>query len=101
MPDGDVNKLKTNFHLQELVEEEALQEQMTANESSKFTCTCCEGEMQSKAVAKCQECNHYLCEPSVEAHQKFPPLRKHSILRFEDQVCNDSMYYSIKSLYSA
>ncbi|XP_072027470.1 uncharacterized protein [Amphiura filiformis] len=90
VPEGDVNKLKSNFHLQELIEEEALQEQLTANESNKFTCTCCEGDEQTKAVGKCEECNHYLCSMSMEAHRKFPALRKHNILPFEEEKASES-----------
>ena len=92
VPDGDVNKFKSNFHLQELVEEEALQEQATSSSSSKFTCTCCDEESQSQAVGKCQNCKQYICSSSLKAHRKFPDLQKHSLVVFEDEV-QQNLYF--------
>ena len=100
VPDGDATKFKSNFHLQELVEEEALREQLTGTTNNKFTCTCCDGDAQTKAMGKCQDCNHYLCSSGIDAHQRFPALRKHVILVFENEVGHTLIWTSVVQFFN-
>ncbi|XP_072016146.1 uncharacterized protein [Amphiura filiformis] len=82
VPDGDATQFPTNFHLKELVEEEATQQQV-AGGGAEFSCTCCDMGKQSRVMAKCQDCKLYICGTGLEAHQKFPGLKEHDILIFE------------------
>ena len=82
VPKGDVTQFPTDFHLKELVEEAAAKQQVSGNEVE-FSCTCCEMGKQSRVVAKCQECKHYICSSGLSAHKSDEKLRQHKLLLFE------------------
>ena len=82
VPDGDVSHFRSNFHLKELVEEEASRRQQFPP-GVEFSCTCCDIGKQSRVVAKCQDCKLYICSDGLEAHNKFQGLRDHQLLIFK------------------
>ncbi|XP_072015716.1 uncharacterized protein [Amphiura filiformis] len=82
VPKGGVRQFPTDFHLKELVEEEASKQQLTGGEVE-FSCTCCEMGKQSRAVAKCQDCKHYICDTGLSAHKSDEKLRQHKLLLFD------------------
>ena len=79
VPDGDAAKFPTDFHLKELVEEDAIREKATAG--GDFTCTCCDN--QSPVVAKCVKCRNYLCGNGLAKHRQSANLRTHKVVIFE------------------
>ena len=94
VPDGDPAKFPTDFHLKELVEEDAIREKATAG--GDFTCTCCDN--QSPVVAKCAKCRYYLCDNGLAKHRQSANLQTHKIVIFEvnteevNDVAIDLMY---------
>ncbi|XP_072016277.1 uncharacterized protein [Amphiura filiformis] len=82
VPTDDVRQFPTDFHLKELVEEEASKQQLSGGEVE-FSCTCCEMGKQSRVVAKCQDCKHYICDSGVSAHKSDEKLRQHKLLLFD------------------
>ena len=82
IPKDDVTQFPTDFHLRELVEEEAMRHQLTGTEIE-FSCTCCDVGKQSKVVAKCQDCKHYICSSGLSAHKRSSSLSDHAILIFD------------------
>ena len=80
MPDGDVANFPTNFHLTELIENEALREKF-AEEGTTFTCTCCVNN--SRVVGKCATCNEYLCSNGREAHEAVAAWHDHNVTIFD------------------
>ena len=83
VPDGDAAKFPTNFHLTELIENEALREKF-AEEGTTFTCTCCGNKL--RVVGKCDTCNQYLCKNGREAHEVVAAWRDHTVTIFETSV---------------
>ena len=85
VPDGDATQFPTNFHLKELVEEEATQHAASTG-GVEFSCTCCDVGKQTKVMAKCQDCKLYICSTGLEAHERFPMLKGHNVLMLEVAV---------------
>ncbi|XP_072043929.1 E3 ubiquitin-protein ligase TRIM56-like [Amphiura filiformis] len=81
VPNGDASKLKSNFHLKELVEEVVLTDEVTKH-STEIVCNSCDEELV--AVSKCLDCDQYLCAPCLKAHKRFPALREHAIATFDE-----------------
>ena len=82
VPKGGATEFPTDFHLRELVEEDAMRHQLTGTEIE-FSCTCCDVGKQSKVVAKCQDCKHYICSSGMSAHKRFSGLHEHSLLMLD------------------
>ena len=80
VPDEDAAKFPTNFHLTELIENEALREKLTGGLTT-FTCTCCGNKL--RVVGKCDTCNQYLCKDGREAHEVVAAWRNHTFTIFE------------------
>ena len=51
----------------------------------KLMCNCCEGdEKPSEAVARCLDCNQYLCSNGQAVHRRFSVLREHVVASLEE-----------------
>ena len=63
--------------------------------SRKIPCMCCE-EIDNEVLAKCFDCNGFLCREGVDMHSK-PLLKKHQLVMLEDIK---SGKFDIKALVS-
>ncbi|XP_078575536.1 tripartite motif-containing protein 3-like [Branchiostoma floridae x Branchiostoma japonicum] len=75
---GGVNKLKSNFYINKLLDFRKLRQ----SETSRVQCQMCESHTQAAAV--CGDCIKMLCNNCVTAHRNTKELQHHSIITLYD-----------------
>ncbi|XP_072036756.1 uncharacterized protein [Amphiura filiformis] len=83
LPAGGVKNLKSNFLATKLIERWAIQRQLRTRDA-KVPCTSCpEVVSPGIAVARCVECNDFLCTKCVDAHKSVKISRQHELLTLD------------------
>ncbi|XP_072046642.1 E3 ubiquitin-protein ligase TRIM56-like [Amphiura filiformis] len=75
MPSDGVDGLPGNVFVASLIEN-------SPTRSKKVPCVCCE-EKENVVMAKCLDCNGFLCQEGFDMHKK-PFLRSHQVITLED-----------------
>ncbi|XP_072048294.1 uncharacterized protein [Amphiura filiformis] len=75
MPSDGVDGLPGNVFVASLIEN-------SPTRSKKVPCVCCE-EKDNVVIAKCLDCNGFLCQECIDMHKK-PFLRSHQVINLED-----------------
>ncbi|XP_072047304.1 uncharacterized protein [Amphiura filiformis] len=75
MPSDGVGGLPGNVFVASLIEN-------SPTRNKKIPCACCE-ETDNVVLAKCLDCNGFLCQVGVDMH-KTPLLRSHQMIKLED-----------------
>ncbi|XP_072014812.1 E3 ubiquitin-protein ligase TRIM45-like [Amphiura filiformis] len=101
LPNGVVDGLRDNFFINQLKERRAIR----GTGEFKTQCTCC-GATDRAAVARCVDCNEFLCQQCVDLHKTLGPLKGHAVYTIEElksgkvdigKVCHDHKDEILKS----
>ena len=84
LPDGGVDKLLTNFAANSLLELLEVHEAEESEGDTKKTLTCENGLDENDAVARCLDCNTYLCDSCWSQHEKMVMSRKHKTVSLSE-----------------
>ncbi len=82
VPRNGAQAFPSNFQLRQIVEEAAMHDSLLKD--AKVMCDCHEGGEESEAVARCFECNEYLCVSGVDSHGRYKQLKSHPVASLED-----------------
>ncbi|XP_033641180.1 E3 ubiquitin-protein ligase TRIM71-like [Asterias rubens] len=82
LPIGGITGLKSNLHLSGVVEEMVLHDQLLGAKGKKLECGGC--DENKEAIARCMDCDHFLCQGCVEAHKRFAMIKNHSIATLDE-----------------
>ncbi|XP_022098489.1 RING finger protein nhl-1-like [Acanthaster planci] len=82
LPIGGIQGLKSNLHLSGVVEEMILHDQLLGAKGKKLECGGCDENKES--VARCMDCDHFLCQGCVEAHKRFSMIKNHVIASLDE-----------------
>lgn len=84
LPQGGVKNLRSNFFVTKLKERKSIQRQLNVKDA-KIPCTSCtEDTTPGIAVARCVECNDFLCDKCVGVHESVRILQKHKLLTLNE-----------------
>ncbi|XP_038058536.1 tripartite motif-containing protein 45-like [Patiria miniata] len=82
LPEGGVAKLNKNYTLMSLVDEVSKQEQILKGAETEgpavVVCQACDEE--NEATVQCTDCEQFLCQYCLKAHQRWAALRNHKII---------------------
>ena len=84
LPEGGVDKLLTNFPANSLLELLEVHEAGESEGDAKKTLTCENGLDENDAVARCLNCNTYLCDSCWSQHKKMVMSRKHKTVSLSE-----------------
>ena len=84
LPKGGVDKLLTNFPANSLLELLEVHEAGESEGDAKKTLTCENGVDENDAVARCLDCNIYLCGSCWSLHKKQVVSRKHKTVSLSE-----------------
>ena len=84
LPNGGVDKLLTNFPANSLLELLEVHEVGESEGDAKKTLTCENGVDENDAVARCLDCNIYLCGSCWSLHKKQVMSRKHKTVSLSE-----------------
>ena len=84
LPEGGVDKLLTNFPANSLLELLEVHETGESEGDAKKTLTCENGVDENDAVARCLDCNIYLCGSCWSLHKKQVMSRKHKTVSLSE-----------------
>ncbi|XP_072016231.1 E3 ubiquitin-protein ligase TRIM71-like [Amphiura filiformis] len=79
LPKGGIDGLRNNFFINQLKERRAIR----GTGEFKMQCTCC-GATDRAAVARCVDCNGFLCQQCVDSHKTLGPLKGHAVYTIEE-----------------
>ncbi|XP_072014813.1 E3 ubiquitin-protein ligase TRIM45-like [Amphiura filiformis] len=79
LPKGGIDGLRNNFFIIQLKERRAIR----GTGEFKMQCTCC-GATDRAAVARCVDCNGFLCQQCVDSHKPLGPLKGHAVYTIEE-----------------
>ncbi|XP_072034425.1 E3 ubiquitin-protein ligase TRIM56-like [Amphiura filiformis] len=83
VPRGGVGNLKDNFLMNSLIDNAKVRSQLMMTKTKQpLMCNCC--KKQIPAVARCLDCNRYLCKACKTAHQGLDALRHHQVASMDD-----------------
>ena len=84
IPQGGVKNLRSNFFVTKLKERKSIQRQLNVK-GAKVPCTSCTDDATpGVAVARCVECNDFLCDKCVGVHKSVRILQKHKLLTLDE-----------------
>ncbi len=78
LQDNMVDSLPKDFKLNALVDEFTVQEQLMEGHTSKVKCQACK-DGENTAIARCVDCDYFLCQDCQNAHQRFPITKSHQV----------------------
>ncbi|XP_071790859.1 E3 ubiquitin-protein ligase TRIM71-like [Asterias amurensis] len=78
LEDNKVDSLPKDFKLNALVDEFTVQEQLMEGHGSEVNCQACNDE-EHAAIARCVDCDYFLCQDCQTAHQRFPVTKSHQV----------------------
>ena len=84
LPEGGVDKLLTNFPANSLLELLEVHEVGESEGDAKKMLTCENGLDENDAVARCLDCNTYLCDSCWSLHKKMVITRKHKTVSLSE-----------------
>ena len=84
LPEGGVDKLLTNFPANSLLELLEVHEAGESEGDAKKKLTCENGVDENDAVARCFDCNMYLCDSCWSLHKKMAMSRKHKTVSLSE-----------------
>ncbi|XP_072016232.1 E3 ubiquitin-protein ligase TRIM45-like [Amphiura filiformis] len=79
LPKGGIDGLRNNFFINQLKERRAIR----GTGKFKMQCTCC-GATDRTTVARCVDCNGFLCQQCVDSHKTLGPLKGHAVYTIEE-----------------
>ena len=77
LTEKEVAGLSNDFKLSALVEEVTLQEKLLQGQGSEITCQAC--DEGNKAISRCMDCDHFLCQECQRAHERMAVMKSHQI----------------------
>ncbi len=77
LEDNTVESLPNDFKLNAQVDEFTFQEQLKEGHGSEVKCQGCDKD--HKAVSRCTDCEHFICQDCQQAHQDLVVLKSHQI----------------------
>ncbi len=79
LPKGGVEGLRDNFFVNQMKEKKII----TRTGDVKMICICC-GATDRVSIARCVDCNGFLCEQCVDSHAQLGPLKGHAVFKIEE-----------------
>ncbi|XP_072041840.1 E3 ubiquitin-protein ligase TRIM56-like [Amphiura filiformis] len=79
LPANGVDGLRSNFLVTKLKDRKALSRQLM-DKDVKIVCTSCDVSDGNEAVARCLECDDFLCSKCSKTHKTLRSIRSHSVL---------------------
>ena len=95
LEDNKVDSLPKDFKLNALVDEFTVQEQLMEAHGSEVKCQACNDE-QHAAIARCVDCDYFLCQDCQNAHQRFPVTKSHQVYMLA-QLHSGEVNYTYRS----
>ena len=85
LPEGGVKNLRSNFFVTKMKERKNIQRKLQSIDAV-IPCSSCTGRTSTPgvAVARCVECNDFLCDKCVEVHKSVRVLEKHQLLTLDE-----------------
>ncbi|XP_072042587.1 uncharacterized protein [Amphiura filiformis] len=78
LPANGVDGLRSNFFVTKLKDRKALSRQLM-DKDVKIMCTSCDVSDGNEAVARCLECDDFLCKRCFQGHKSFRLTKNHSV----------------------
>ncbi|XP_033627819.1 tripartite motif-containing protein 45-like [Asterias rubens] len=95
LEDNKVDSLPKDFKLNALVDEFTVQEQLMEGHGSEVKCQACNVE-EHAAIARCVDCDYFLCQECQTAHQRFPVTKSHQVYMLA-QLHSGEVNYTYRS----
>lgn len=85
LTDSGIEGLPSNYFIKNVLDVVVSNEEEFENGGLEKTCRFCSScDEGSPAISQCRDCNEYLCERCVMAHQRVRLTKDHVIIRFQD-----------------
>ncbi|XP_033627818.1 probable E3 ubiquitin-protein ligase MID2 [Asterias rubens] len=95
LEDNKVDSLPKDFKLNALVDEFTVQEELMEGHGSEVKCQACNDE-EHAAIARCVDCDYFLCQDCQNAHQRFPVTKSHQVYMLA-QLHSGEVNYTYRS----
>ena len=90
LPEKEVAGLPNDFKLSALVEEVTLQKKLI--QGSEIKCQAC--DEGNKAISRCMDCDHFLCQECQRAHERLAIVKSHQIYTLAQLQSGEITYKS-------